>query len=184
MRRRYIARQRAVDETQIYCTTNNNYRYFFVGFRPVRRASGVEDIALTREVFEDFNTITTASSSFSHNGMTWSVDSGYDKCFQPTVGLNGSGGVKSNNGGRIMLLPALNGRLCFVRLKARNVSSYSESVYVNSSLGVAEYVPLSAYMSEFAAYQIPVVLNATDYDILLSSYYALDDIELWTVPRQ
>ena len=39
-------------------------------------------------------------------------------------------------------------------------------------------------MSEFAAYQISVVLNATDYDILLSSYYALDDIELWTVPRQ
>ena len=71
-----------------------------------------------------------------------------------------------------------------MRLKARNVYSYSESVYVNSSLGVAEYVQLPAYMSDFTVYQIPVVLNATDYDIRLSSYYALDDIELWTVPRQ
>ena len=44
-------------------------------------------------------------------------------------------------------------------------------------------IPISV-MSDFAAYQIPVVLNATDYNIRLSSYYALDDIELWTVPRQ
>ena len=71
-----------------------------------------------------------------------------------------------------------------MRLKARNIDSAKESLYCNSSLGVAEYVSLPAYMSEFTVYQIPVVINATDYDIRLSLYYALDDIELWTVPRQ
>ena len=175
--------RKAVDEAQRYCVANNAGRYFFTGFRPIRRASSVEDVALTREVFEDFNTITTASSTFSHNGMTWSVNSTSDKCFQPSVGVAGSGGVMSNYD-RNIVLPILNGRLCFVRLKARNTSSYSESVYVNSSLGVAEYVSLPEYMSEFASYQIPIVLNATDYKIRLPSYPALDDIELWTVPRQ
>ena len=177
--------RRAVDEMQIYCTTNNSSRYFFTGFRPVRRASGVEDIALTREVFEVFNTITTASSTFSHNGMTWSVGNSYNKCFQPAVGIGGSGGVmESSNYMSSMQLPSLSGRLCFVRLKARNFDSANESLYCNSSFGIAEYVSLPAYMSEFAACQIPVVLNAADYNIRLSSHYALDDIELWTVPRQ
>ena len=53
--------------------------------------------------------------------------------------------------------------------------------YFSGLTGVT--IPISV-MSDFAAYQIPVVLNATDYNIRLSSYYALDDIELWTVPRQ
>ena len=176
--------RRAVDEGQIYCTTNGYSRYFYIGFRPVRRSSDAEDIVLTREVYEDFDTITSATSLFTHNNKTWQSDEDYYKCFLPSVGINGSSGVSLNSGWAALRLPSIVGRLCFIRLKARNTYSYQESVYCQSSLGTAEYVELPAYMSSFMPCQIPVVMDATDYKIPLESYFYFDEIELWTVPAK
>ena len=179
--------RRAVDESQVYCATNNSSRFFFIGFRPVRRSSSVEDVILTREVYEDFDTVVSASTSFTREGKTWhsaNADS-YYSCFLPSVGVNGSGGVTEvKNYSNSLYLPALVGRLCFIRLKAKNSYSNYKDIYCQSSLGIAEYVRLPAYMESFLPYQIPVVIGADEYRIPISSYQVFDEIELWTVPQK
>lgn len=184
--------RRAVDEAEVYCATNNYSRYFFIGFRPVRRSATAEDIVLTREVYEDFNTITSAMLTFSHNGKQWETDlsrnsNSYDyyKCFRPDVGVNGSGGVSEvESYSNSLYLPTLTGRLCFIRLKAKNTHSWEESICCRSSLGTSEYVTLPAYMSSFMPCQIPVVMDAVEYKIPMYDYFYFDEIELWTVPQK
>ena len=184
--------RRAVDEAQVYCSTNSYSRYFYTGFRPVRRSSDTEDITLTREVYEDFNTLTSAAKVFTHNGKIWKTEySDYSGSysqymhFNPTVGVDGSGGVTSigvNTG--YFYLPTVSGRLCFVRLKAKNTDSYSPNIYCQSSLGSAEYVRIPAYMGEFLSYQLSAVLDAENYRIYLDSNLTFDEIELWTIPKK
>ena len=180
----------AVDEGEIYCKTNSYSHYFFVGFRPVRRSSDAVDVTLTREVFEDFDTITSPLLTFSNGGNTWSTSlstSGASdpyKNFRPTVGVNGSGGVNSPSYSSTLYLPSTSGRLCFVRLKANNQDSDSLRLYVNSSLGVSEYVTLPEYMDSFRHYHIPVAIGATEYRVALFPYLCLDEIELWTIPQR
>ena len=184
--------RQAVDETQVYCSTNNYSRYFYTGFRPVRRSSDAEDVILSREVFEDFDTITTASYTYTRNGRTWETDLSREsylyenyKCFFPSVGVNGSGGVTEvKNYDNSLYLPTLTGRLCFVRLKAKNTDSYSQNIYCQSSLGTAEYVKLPEYMGEFLPYQLSAVLDAEYYRIYLDSKLTFDEIELWTIPKE
>ncbi len=179
--------RKAVDESQVYCATNNySSRYFFVGFRPVRRSSGVEDTMVTREVYEDFNTITTSIGTFMHDGKTWSTVNGssdYYRCFHPSVGVNGSGGI-SGNGDRINI-PVVSGRLCFIKMKAKNIDpSRAYSIYISSSRGIAEYVELQNDMETFTSCQIPAVIGAENYQLPISSTLFYDEIELWTVPQK
>ena len=169
--------RRSVDESQIYCSTNSSSRYFYTGFRPVRRSSDAEDIILTREVYEDFNLVTAESTTYTNNGKTWKCDESFSsRRFYPSVGVDGSGGFRY-----AVYLPSLTGRLCFVRLKARNIDSYS-SIRCDSSLGSAEYFELPSYMDSFIPCQISVVLDAEKYEIYGACYY--DDIELWTIPKK
>ena len=184
--------RRAVDEAQVFCRTNDYSCYFFTGFRPVRRSSDAEDVTLSREVLEDFDTITTASYTYVRNGRTWETDLSrnsylYDayKCFFPLVGVNGSGGVtEAEDYSNSLYIPSLNGRLCFIRLKAKNTYSYYTDIYCRSSLGIAEYIRLPAYMGDFLSYQLPVVLDAEEYRINLSNTLFFDEIELWTIPNK
>ena len=184
--------RRDVDEAQVYCSTNNYSRYFFIGFRPVRRSSEVEDVVLSREVFEDFDTITTALKTFTHNGKTWKTtcsdySGDYDnyKCFRQNIGVNDSGAVHNIVGGYISLyLPTVSGRLCFVRLKAKNTDSSTTSISVYSSLGQSQYVGLPKYMDTFKLCTLPVVMDAEDYSIDFNSSLYFDEIELWTIPKK
>ena len=172
--------RRSVDESQLYCKTNS-WDYFFTGFRPVRRSSDAEDIVLTREVFEDFNLVTAESNTYTHNGKTWKCEAnsywaGYKYGFYPSSGVNGSGGAYGG-----VYLPSLTRRLCFIRLKTRNINS-SYRFYCKSSLGAAEYFDLPSYMDSFIPCQLSVVLDAEKYEIDAPCFY--DDIELWTIPKK
>lgn len=170
--------RRAIDET--------NYSvYQVIGFRPVRRSSDAEDIVLTREIYEDFDTITSAAAAFTNNGKTWLTSYSYDLCFRPSVGINGSGGIHEvENYCGSLCLPAVSGRLCFVRLKAKNTQSWDTSICVNSSLGQSQYIGLSKYMDTFKLCTLPVVLDAEEYRINLNSTLFFDEIELWTIPKK
>lgn len=190
--------RKALDEGEIYCATNDYWHgcYFFIGFRPVRRGSDAEDVSLTCEVSENFDTIEKAQRTFSRAGKTWKTeysdwtDPFYDqsddyKFFNPTVGVGGSGGVAASTTGyrATLYLPKTNGSLCFVRLKAKNSFSYACSVRCDSSFGVAEYVDLPAYMSSFRPIQIPVVKDADEYALAIDEKLVFDEIELWTIPK-
>ena len=177
--------RRAVDESQVYCSTNYP-GYFHIGFRPVRRSSDAQDIVLTREVYEDFDTLTTTATTFSHNGKLWTTsDTSYDYCFRPDAGVDGSGGIHEvENYCSSLYFPTVSGRLCFVRLKAKSTDSWNTSICVSSSLGQAQYVGLPKYMDSFTLCTLPVVMDAEEYRIGLSSSLYFDEIELWTISKK
>lgn len=174
--------RKAVDE---YATRTSYHYDDCIGFRPVRRSSDAEDVVLTREIYEDFDTVASETTTFTHNGVAWLTYSSYDYCFRPSVGINGSGGIHEvENYCSSLYLPTVTGRLCFVRLKAKNTMSWDTSICVYSSLGQSQYVGLPKYMDTFKLCTLPVVLDAEEYKINLSSTLFFDEIELWTIPKK
>jgi hypothetical protein len=71
-----------------------------------------------------------------------------------------------------------------VRLKAKSTSSSGTSIGVYSSLGQSQYVDLPKYMDSFKLCTLPVVMDAEEYRIVLSSSLYFDEIELWTIPKK
>lgn len=180
----------AIDPAQWYLSElNYSSRYHFIGFRAVRRESSVKDVEIAREVYEDFETLTANALTFSHNGKMWRTDysdyGDYDgyQLFRMTSGVNNGKGVGGNGRSFRLYLPPLSGSLCFVRLKAKNSYSYAESISCYSNMGNGDYVRLPAYMSGFVGFDIPVVKDASDYYLYLDSSVSIDEIELWTVPK-
>lgn len=180
----------AIDPAQWYLSElNYSSRYHLIGFRAVRRDSSAKDVNMTKEVYEDFETLTANALIFSHNGKMWRTDCSdngdYDgyQMFRMTSGVNNGKGVCGNGYGCRLYLPPLSGSLCLVRLKARNTYSYEAFISCGSSLGSGDYARLPAYMSGFAGFDISVVKDASDYYLYLDSSVSVDEIELWTVPK-
>ena len=180
--------RKAVDPAQWYL--GGSPGYYLIGFRAVRRESSVKDVEITREVYENFETLTANAYSFSHNGKTWKTsysDYDYDdscKMFKTTIGMNNGKGVGSGGYTSFYLyLPPVSGSLCLVRLKAKNTYSYEGSISCGSSMGSGGYTRLPAYMSGFDSFDVPVVKDASDYYLHIDSSVSVDEIELWTVPK-
>lgn len=173
--------RKSVDEGQVYCATNNYAQYFFTGFRPVRRGLDAQDVVLTRELLEDFNGVASSLSEYSHQGKSWRSDGSY--IFRPGVGVDESAGVNPTASTRLYI-PSTQGDLCFIRMKAKNTGSSSETISCKSSLGSGDYVTLGAYMTDFETVQLSVVKGASNYYIYMYSTEIFDDIELWTVPKK
>ena len=177
----------AVDPAQWYL--GDSYKYYMIGFRPVRRESKAEDVEIVREVYEDFETLTANAESFTHSGLSWTTDrSGYAvrDMFRMNVGVDSGCGVGSgeNRNSFSLYLPKTHGSLSFIRLKAKNTYSYERSIYCDSSRGLGEYVRLPPYMTRFATVDIPVVKDATGYFLYIDSSVSVDEIELWTVQKE
>ena len=165
-------------------------KYYFTGFRPVRRESSVADVTLTREVFEDFETLSENAVTFTHNGKAWRSnysDYGKDdhyKVFRVDVGVNGRGGVCTPFLDSMKLfLPSTSGSLCFVRLKVKNSNSYTRSIYCSSSEGSGASVWLPDYMGDFKKIELPLVYGTSGYYINLEMSVFIDEIELWTISK-
>lgn len=181
----------SVDAGQWYTSgvVSGSTRYFFIGFRPVRRESSVADVSITREVYEDFETLTANALTFTHNGKTWRTDysdfGNYDyyKMFRTNVGVAGGSGVGHPEWAPQLYLPALSGSLCFIRVKAKNSWSSDQSLYVYSSGGRGASVRLPGYMTDFKKIELPSVYGASGYYIPLSSNVFVDEIELWTISK-
>lgn len=181
----------SVDAGQWYLSgsVSGYTRYFYIGFRPVRRESSVADVVITREVYEDFETLTANALTFTHNGKTWRTDlsdyGNYDyyKMFRTNVGVAGGSGVGHSEYLSTLYLPTTSGYLMFVRLKAKNGASWDCDMYCNSDLGYGEAVRLPSYMTDFRKIEIPVEKGATQYYIPLGSKVYVDEIELWTISK-
>lgn len=181
----------SVDVGQWYTGYGNSYggKWAFIGFRPVRRESSVSDVSITREVYEDFETLTADAAIFIHDGKTWLTDkSDYgdwdsSKMFRMNVGVNGGKGVCSADDYGILYFPSLSGSLCFVRLKVKYTASYKHSICCSSDQGVGEYVNLPSSMMDFSRIELPVIRGAAQYYIEFNSKMYLDEIELWTLVK-
>lgn len=164
-------------------------KYYFTGFRPVRRESSVADVAITREVYEDFETLTANALTFTHNGKTWRTDrssyadSDSNKMFRTNVGVSGGKGVGHPEYWCQLYLPSTTEALYFVRLKVKSSRSYEDSIWCSSSEGDGAYVKMPAYMSDFKKIELPVVYGASGYSIYLDSKIYIDEIELWTIKK-
>lgn len=190
-----------VDAGQWYTGYGSSYsgNYVFIGFRPVRRESSVTDVVISREVYEDFETFSWPSRVpyswdigyvWSSGGIFWSaffndystnceyLSSSSSWISPEGIGFNGSKGVYDF--GRIKL-PKTTGRLVFVRLKVKSAYSSSCNIYVESDLGSAESVRIPAYMENFKAVDVPVVINSANYILRTGYQFYIDEIELWTI---
>lgn len=182
----------AVDPAQWYL--GGSSKYYLIGFRAVRRDSTAKDVEIVREVYEDFETFSWPSPCFqNYVWNAWTIQ------FINNYGSSGSGvssaaivdpagiGYKGSKGIRgpiALYLPELKNRLCFVRLKVKSTYAYRESFFCAAEGGNGEYVALPAYMKEFKTIDIPVVMDSSRYhiDVDYSQIY-VDEIELWTVPK-
>lgn len=176
----------AVDPAQWYL--GSSPKYYLIGFRAVRRDSTVSDVEIVREVYEDFETLTANATTFAHEGRSWRTDytdnNEHYRMFKTTIGLGGSKGVGSDGWTSFRLyLPQTTSPLCFVRLKAKNAHSYEETIYCSSSKGSGGYVRLPPYMTGFKTVDIPVIKGASEYFLYLEFSMSVDEIELWTVPK-
>lgn len=193
----------SVDAGQWYLSgsVSGYTRYFYIGFRPVRRESSVADVTITREVYEDFETFAwpervpysyETGYVWSSSGLTWSAtfngvstSNGYlyasSSWIDPNgIGYNGSKGVYDIYS---ITLPELSEPLAFVRLKVKSVYRRENRINVKSDKGDGNYVNIPAYMSEFLLTEVPVVFGASKYTLNLGSEMYIDEIELWTIKK-
>lgn len=151
-----------------------------IGFRPVRRQEGVEE---TLAVVENFDTWTLKTEDASTTQTTidgiWKLDDLYVQ----DVGVNGSRAVRSSG---CLYFPSLTGQLSFIRFKAKNTyDTSSRKVYLEDNLGNGSSVSLPANMQEFKEYTLMASPGAERYYLdLYGSDVIIDDLELWTVPRE
>ena len=168
--------------------TPNYSTGYYLGFRPIRRLGATDwpDVMAqaTLAVAENFDTwelkdygektVTTAAGN-------WTL-SYY--CHVKDVGVAGSRALYTRDP-LTLYFPPLTDQLCFVRVKAKNTSSSSQTLSVACDLGSIAAVTLPANMSEFQTFTVPVLPNGSDYRLKVSgSYVVIDDLELWTVPKE
>lgn len=159
------------------------------GFRPIRRLGATDWSDLmaqaTLAVAENFDTwelktgsgektVTTAAGNWKM-GTNFRVDA---------RGVEESRALYTVNWENFYF-PTLTDQLCFVRLKAKNTYSYSRPLSVECDLGPMASVTLPANMSEFQTFTLPVMPKGSDYRLYVSgSGVVIDDLELWTVPKE
>lgn len=163
--------------------------YYSRGFRPIRRL-GATDWP---------NVMAQVTLAVSENFDTWELKtSGGEKTVTTEAGDWKMGtdfrvdarGVEESRALYTVYLanfyfPTLADQLCFVRLKAKNTSSSSRTLYVTCDQGYVASVTLPANMSEFRTFTLPAKPNGSDYRLCVSERgVIIDDLELWTVPKE
>ena len=173
-----------ISEEQKYVNWDSSHSTVYesaIGFRPVRRQD-VTDLKPTLAVTENFDSWTLKTDSGTTTQTTadgtWELNSLYVQ----DVGVNGSRAVN----GDVLYFPTLTDQLCFIRFKAKNTyETRSLSVYLKDNLGNSASVSLPANMQEFKEYTLMASPGAGRYWLYI--YYdevIIDDLELWTVPRE
>lgn len=157
-----------------------NYHY---GFRPVRRQEGV-DLKPTLAVTENFDTWTLKMQGGETTQTTvdgiWKLGS---DLYVQDKGVNSSRAVRSGYSCHLDF-PSLTDQLCFIRFKAKNTTeTNSRTVYLKG--GTETSVSLPANMQEFKEYTLMTSPGAGRYYLYINgSGVIIDDLELWTVPRE
>lgn len=171
-------------DDRIYQKDNYSKINNTAGIRLARRILSPQPAA-TCEIFEDFETwsTTTYSSSWTYtaNSGTWKTNSYIYRYSDSTKAASGSNYLYWGDS-YSLTLPKTTGLLTQVKLKAKNISSEKQKVYLygdTSCIWVS--IPEN---SEYQTITFDVPQNATDYKISTSgSGICIDDIELWTVPK-
>lgn len=169
-----------------YSSYSNYYSCDAIGFRPVRRQEGV-DLKPTLAVAENFDswTLKTNSGTTTQTTVdgTWKLSS---YLYVQDVGVSGSRAVKITSSNTSLYFPTLTDQLCFIRFKAKNThETKSLSVYLYDNLENKTFVSLPANMQEFKEYTLMASPGAERYYLhFFDGGVIIDDLELWTVPRE
>ncbi|MGN0856832.1 MAG: formylglycine-generating enzyme family protein [Candidatus Spyradenecus sp.] len=161
---------------------------YMKGFRPIRRLGATDwpDLMAqaTLAVAENFDTweLKTGSGEKTVTTAAGNWELSY-YCHVKDVGVAGSRALYTVDSATLYF-PTLADQLCFVRLKAKTTASSSRTLYVECDLGYVASVTLPANMTEFRTFSLPVKPNGSDYRLCVGSYVVIDDLELWTVPKE
>lgn len=169
-----------------YYYSSNYYSRDAIGFRPVRRQE-VADLRPTLAVAENFDTWTLKTKNGETTQTTadgtWELGS---YLYVQDVGVSGSRAVKITSSYTSLYFPTLTDQLCFIRFKAKNTyETSSRSARLYDNLGNETSVSLPANMQEFKVYTLMASPGAERYYLhFFDGGVIIDDLELWTVPRE
>ena len=171
-----------VTEEYAYHTTSGRYTAAFFGFRPIRRHNAT-DVVATCAISENFETWPQLSS-YGEKTITvasgeWNVS---DYIETEDVGIGGSRGLESSSG--YLTFPVLDAQICTVRVKAKTTSSSSRLLYVTCDKGNGASVSIPAYTETFKTVTLQAPVDGKNYRLYIQSGLIIDDLEIWTVPRE
>lgn len=162
------------------------------GFRVARRYDAPERHIASREIFEQFE---SWPEKTDHGELTVSVASGQwimtDWVKLETNTENAFSGLKCinvYNPGRIYF-PAITNRLVEVQMKVKNSSSSPYYVKLYSGNTTSGYTYRSTLVPAYCGYttiSIQPAQDAESYYLGLDNiygYFYIDDLEIWTIPR-
>ena len=157
---------------------------YYLGFRPIRRLDAEDGVA-TLAVSENFDTWELkdyGEKTVTTEAGNWKLSS---SLYVESVGIDGSRALHTKSSSVYLYFPPLADTLCFVRLKAKNTYTSARSLRVYCNLGSVDSVTLPANMTEFRAYNLPLLSNGSNYYLYVDgSDVIIDDLELWTVPEE
>lgn len=163
----------------------------YIGFRVVRRKDIVRPTAVC-EFKEDFESW-PVKTSFGEVTVTtgageWKMDDELYLNEDVSIVASGRKCLRGNGFSSSQLyLPSLKNRLVELRMKVRNTSSGSQSVYLYSGNDKDGYTSRSILISEYSDWHVISLCptaDATTYRIYAgNSNLYIDDLEIWTVPR-
>jgi hypothetical protein len=160
------------------------------GFRVVRRKDVVRPTAVC-EFKEDFESWPVKTSSEDLTVTTaageWKMSSSCYLNEDASIAVSGIKYLESSSTS-YLYLPSLKNRLVEVRMKVRNANSYSRTLYLESGNDKDGYISRSISIPEYSDWRVISLCptaDATTYRIgASSSNLYIDDIEIWTVPRE
>lgn len=153
------------------------------GFRVARRF-GAERPAAVCEIFEDFESWPeNGDKTVVADSGTWTMSGYIYLQNEQTNAFSGSKYVSLQSGK--LTLPAMSNQVVEIRMKVKNVHSVAHNLYVYSGTS-SQYIPVQA-RSEYTTLSFTPTKDVTSYYISPSSdggpYLYIDDIEIWTIPR-
>lgn len=86
--------------------------------------------------------------------------------------------------GSTLTFPELKDQVCFVRVKVRNPSNSSCDLYVTCDKGRGDSVFVPAYTETFKTITLQALTNGKNYQLYVGDYLIIDDLEIWTVPKE
>lgn len=161
---------------------HDKYYNIFFTFRPVRRHN-VTDAKVTCAISEDFDTWPLGDGSATITAATgkWKIDS---EASIEDVGVDGSRGLRVTFSSSTLTFPELKDQVCFVRVKVRNPSNSSRYLSVTCDKGHGDGVSVPAYTETFKTITLQALTNGKNYQLYVRDYLIIDDLEIWTVPKE
>ena len=166
---------------------NSNEATKLNGFRVVRRHNA-DDQTATCSISENFNAWPQKTSSGTMTITTATGEWGIGSSGRITnEGVDGSLCLWAN-GGVHLTPPPLKGQICFVRVKVKNMYGEARSLWVEGGNERSNPVSIPAVTETFTTVTAQAPMNSdsedTRYFIYLENGLVIDDLEIWTVPRE